>query len=95
MENLKSPKAQQGHIIRIENRQRIDITGVTEVVTFSEDNVILHTIMGGLNIKGKNMKVNKLNVDSGDMCIEGEIQSLVYTSKDTQKKESLIKKMFK
>jgi sporulation protein YabP len=79
----------------MENRQKIDISGVTRVITFNEDNVILNTIMGTIEMKGKGMKVNKLNVDTGDMLIEGEITSLVYSSKEKGKKGNTLKKLFK
>lgn len=95
MENIKNTKQQTGHIIYIDNRQKVDITGVTTIITFNEENIILSTIMGGLNIKGKNLKVNKLNVDTGDMSIEGEILSITYTAKDASKKENMLKKLFK
>jgi sporulation protein YabP len=95
MENVKVNKVQGSHMVHIDERQRVTLTGVTQVDTFNEDNVVLHTTMGVLNIKGKAMKVNKLNVDNGDMSIEGEIISLTYTSKDTSNKENLIKRLFK
>lgn len=94
MENIKAIKNQHNHIVHIDNRERIEISGVTKVDTFNEDDVILHTIMGVLNIKGKNMKVNKLNVDTGDMLIEGMIYSMHYLSKDKEK-GSFLKKLFK
>jgi sporulation protein YabP len=56
---------------------------------------MLSTVMGVLIIKGRNMKMNKLNVDNGDMSIEGEVVSFTYTSKDGEKKESVLKKLFK
>lgn len=95
MENVKSVKGQHNHFVHIDNRERIEITGVTRVDTFNDDNVILHTIMGVINIKGKDMKVNKLNVDTGDMLIEGRINSMQYLSKDNEKKGSFIKNLFK
>lgn len=95
MENLKVVKPQGNHIVHIDNRQRIDISGVTKVVTFNEDSVVLNTIMGSIEIKGKNMRVNKLNVDTGDMLIEGEVLSLIYSSRDKGKKGSTLKKLFK
>ncbi|QCX33754.1 sporulation protein YabP [Caloramator sp. E03] len=94
MEN-KAIKSQQNHIVHIENRQKVDITGVINVATFNEENIVLFTQMGGLNIKGKNLKVNKLNVDTGDMCIEGEFLSMTYTAKEVGNKESIFKKLFK
>lgn len=95
MENIKTAKNQHSHIVHIDNRERIEITGVTKVDTFNEDDVILHTVMGVINVKGKDMKVNKLNVDTGDMLIEGMIYSLHYLSKDKEKKGSILKNLFK
>lgn len=94
MENVKIAKSQHNHMVHIDNRERIEISGVTKVDTFNEDDVILHTVMGVLNIKGKNMKVNKLNVDTGDMLIEGMVYSMHYLSKDKEK-GSILKKLFK
>ncbi|HBG38449.1 MAG TPA: sporulation protein YabP [Clostridiaceae bacterium] len=83
------------HSLNLLNRQKLDLTGVVDVISFNEDSVILNTKLGTLNIKGKNMRVNKLNVDNGDMTIAGEILSLVYLTKEASNKESLLKKLFK
>ena len=91
------PQMQQNHIIHMENRKKIDITGVREVITFDAVNVVLQTTLGMLNLKGKDMRVNKLNVENGDMSIEGEIVSMIYTTKDDTagKKRSLLTKLLK
>jgi sporulation protein YabP len=96
MENTKSIKSQYSHIVHMENRQKLGITGVNNVVTFNENIIVLQTSMGVLNIKGKNMKVNKLNVENGDMSIEGELVSFLYTTKDNAgKKGNFIEKILK
>lgn len=95
MENIKSSKLQQSHSLHINNRESMDLTGVIKVVTFNDENVVLQTSMGGLSIKGKSMKVNKLNVDNGEMSIEGYIYSLLYNDKESVNKEKLLKKLFK
>lgn len=92
---MENTKISRNHTLHIDNRQKVDITGITKVIAFNEDNIILSTIMGLLNIKGKSMKMNKLNVDNGDMSLEGEIISFVYTSKEGEKKENILKKLFK
>ncbi|HBF76386.1 MAG TPA: sporulation protein YabP, partial [Clostridiaceae bacterium] len=74
------------HSLNLLNRQKLDLTGVVDVISFNEDSVILNTKLGTLNIKGKNMRVNKLNVDKGDMTIAGEILSLVYLTKEASNK---------
>lgn len=95
MENSKIIKPQGNHILHIDNREKIDISGVTKVITFNDESIILNTIMGSLEIKGKGLKVDKLNVDTGDMLIEGEVVSLYYTSKEKGKKGNLLKSLFK
>lgn len=95
MENSKGSKLQQKHSLYINNRETMDLTGVIRVITFSEDNVVLQTSMGGLVIRGKSMKVNKLNVDNGEMSIEGYVYSVLYNDKDSANKEKLLKKLFK
>jgi sporulation protein YabP len=81
----------------MENRKKLDISGVNNVITFNDINVVLQTTLGMLNLKGRDMRVNKLNVENGDMSIEGEIISMIYTTKDDTagKKRSLLAKLLK
>lgn len=93
MENIKTVKA-QNHIFHMENRKKLDITGVIKVMNFNEEQINLNTVMGQMIIKGRDMKINKLNVDNGDMCIEGEVVSINYVNKSADG-ESIFKKLFK
>lgn len=95
MDSENTVKKLEKHDLKMEGRKKVEISGVCEVINFNEENVILETSMGGLIIKGSNMKVNVLNVENGDMCIDGFINSLTYVSKDKTKKEGILKKMFK
>ncbi|CCJ34328.1 MULTISPECIES: sporulation protein YabP [Caloramator] len=92
---MENGKIVKDHKIYIDNRKKIDITGVNTIYTFNEEQVSLSTIMGNLLIRGKDLKVNKLNVDTGEVSIVGEINSLTYISKDENRSESFIKKLFK
>ena len=93
MENVKIVKTD--HKIVVDNRKRINLTGVTQIHTFNEEQINLSTIMGSLVIRGKELKVNKLSVETGEVAIDGEITSLTYVSKDEGRNESFIKKLFK
>ncbi|MEG0370989.1 MAG: sporulation protein YabP [Clostridium sp.] len=95
MDNQKPLNKLEKHDMKLEGRKKLELTGVCEVITFDEENIILETSMGALSIKGKGMKVGMLNVESGNMGIEGFIISLSYISKDKTKKENILKKMFK
>ncbi|KRQ86680.1 Spore protein YabP [Caloramator mitchellensis] len=93
MENVKIVKTD--HKIVVDNRKRVNLTGVTQVHTFNEEQVNLTTIMGALVIRGKELKVNKLSVETGEVSIDGEFISLTYISKDEGRNESFLKKLFK
>lgn len=76
-------KVQQNIII--ENREKMYLTGVEEVKSFNEEDMILVTKLGELHIKGAKLHINIFNVDSGEMNIEGIINALGYKGNNTQK----------
>ncbi|MCC8168877.1 MAG: sporulation protein YabP [Oscillospiraceae bacterium] len=80
------------HSLVMDNRRKISLTGVDEVESFSESAVTLKTCMGGLIIKGKSLTINKLNTDTGELDVNGEVSSIQYTAK---KSESLFSGLFK
>ncbi len=84
------------HNINIEGREKIQISGVVEVASFNDNTVSLDTEMGGLIIKGVNLHINKLNVDDGNLLIEGYIISLVYSDKmESSKDGGFLSRIFK
>lgn len=83
----------QPHAITLENRSKMTLSGVTEVVGFSDSSVDLNTNSGGLNIKGTNLNMSRLNTDTGELNINGNINLIQYNTK--HKKSSLIDGLFK
>lgn len=82
--------------ITLENRKRLTLTGVEEVISFDDEKILLNTKLGFLTIKGSELKMNKLDVQNGDVIIIGNISSIVYSSKEVKKeKENIISKLFK
>ena len=81
--------------LSLENRKKLTLTGVVEVLNFDEEKISLTTNNGNLNIKGEGLKMNKLDVQNGDVIIVGTISSMVYTGKSAKKdKGNLLKKLF-
>ena len=68
-----------GSNIIVEDRVKLTATGVIDVDSFDNENVILATQLGTLIVKGANFRINKLNVDVGELIIEGEIDSILYS----------------
>lgn len=82
--------------LSLENRKKLTLSGVVEVISFDEQKIDLTTNLGNLTIKGEELKMNKLDVQNGDVIIAGSIASMVYNGKITKKSnESIISKLFR
>lgn len=80
--------------IFIENRAKIRITGVVDVDTFDDYNISIKTEDGFMVVGGEELKIIKLDVESGELLIEGKFNSLFYN--ETIKNDgSLLAKLFK
>ena len=99
MEDRKNT-VQNNNIIQniiLENREKLTVTGVVDVLSFDDQIVIVETQLGLLTIKGEELRINKLSIDSLEVIIEGEIFNLVYSDANVNKKNngSLLVKIFK
>jgi sporulation protein YabP len=80
----------------LESRKRLSLSGVVDVVSFNEEQIILNTILGSLTIKGEGLKMNKLDVQNGEVVMIGMVNSFTYTNKESKKdNESILSKLFK
>lgn len=69
----------------LENREKLNISGVMEVGSFNEDFVSMKTQLGELMVYGNGLKINKLNLDNSEVLIEGNVQCLEYSDKNKGK----------
>lgn len=81
--------------IVLENRNKLSISGVKDVFSFDDQIVILDTELGMLTIKGVDLRINKLSIDTSEVIIEGEINSLNYSEKTEKSSGSILGKIFK
>jgi len=70
---------QKPQTVLLENREKMCVTGVIDVESFNEECVIIHTEVGGLAIHGEGLHISKLNLDIGELNIEGYICSMEYS----------------
>lgn len=66
------------HKITLEDRSKLQITGVTEVVSFDDTSVVLNTGLGTLVAQGNTLQLKTLTADGAQVAVEGNIASLVY-----------------
>lgn len=96
MEEKKSMNTNIIQNLVLENRNRLNISGVLDVLSFDDQIIIVETELGMLTVKGDNLRINKLSIDTSEVIVEGEIMSLTYSNKDLDKKnESFLGKIFK
>ncbi len=91
-EEKKAVKLPQNIIL--ENRKNLHVSGVEDVDSFDEQTVVAYTGLGQLVIRGKDLHICKLNLESGELQLEGEITTLAYTDNHTGK-GGFLSKMFR
>lgn len=93
-ENKQSLKNQN---IILENREKLSISGVEQVDSFNENTITVLTNRGLLTIKGESLNISKLNLDDGNVIIEGSVTSMVYSDKgiSSSKGNGILSKMFR
>ena len=100
MDDRKNMPQNNGNVVQnliLENREKLTITGVVDVLSFDDQIVIVETQLGLLTVKGEDLRINKLSIDSLEVIIEGQIYNMGYSNDDTGKKNSgsLLGKIFK
>lgn len=68
-----------GHQLIIVNRESLHVSGVRNVDSFDESNVVLETTHGLLHVRGTGLHVNQLNLEQEKLEIEGAIDAVVYS----------------
>ena len=97
--DMKRDNLQTNNVIQnivLENREKLSISGVLDVLSFDDQIIIVETELGLLTIKGEDLRINKLSIDTSEVIVEGNISHLSYSEKNQEKsKGSLIGKIFK
>ena len=81
----------------LENRKKLSVSGVNDVLSFDDQVVMIETELGLLTVKGENLRINKLSIDTSEVIVEGEISFLSYSDKELEKQKSggFMSKIFK
>ena len=80
-ESFKSTKQQtvkKPHNLTLEDRKKLAVSGVEDVESFDEREIVMRTTGGTLVISGEDLSVSRLSVETGDVSVQGLIDSLCY-----------------
>ena len=67
-----------GHRLSMEDRGKLTMTGVSEVLSFEDTSVVLRTELGTLVVQGRDLQLKTLSTDGGQVAVEGSVTALVY-----------------
>lgn len=87
----------KNHRIELSNRKTLLITGVKDVQSFDEQEILLETEWGILLIRGSKLHIDRLSIERGETDVDGRVDSLVYTELKghTKSGETWLKRMFR
>lgn len=66
------------HLVTLSERNSLAVTGVTDVNTFDDTAVVAHTTLGELTVRGQHLHIQRLCIETGDLTVEGDMESLTY-----------------
>ena len=81
----KRRQLNQHHKLVIDNREYLEIEGIINVESFDDEEIVLETEMGLLAIRGENLHIRHLNLEEGELNIEGFILELAYSEEKGSK----------
>lgn len=81
------------HKLTLNERKHLTLSGVTEVVSFDDETVVLKTSMGTLTVHGQNLQLKNLSLDGGQVAVDGAIAAFIY--EDPRPERSRLGKLFR
>ena len=96
MEDLNVVNKRQ-HKINMINRRICNLTGIVDVIAFDVGEILLETDMGILMMKGNDLHVKRLNLEKGELDVEGRVDSMTYSEHADigAKSESFFSRLFR
>ncbi|MDR0404360.1 MAG: sporulation protein YabP [Oscillospiraceae bacterium] len=90
----ESKASKKSHSLILQDRKDLQLTGVSDVGNFDDTAVTIFTDIGELLVRGKNLQINNLSLEKGEVHLSGEIDSLSYGEKESRN-AGFLSKIFK
>ncbi len=65
-------------VLRLQDRSKLTMTGVDQVVRFEDNLVVLATNQGRLHIHGQELQLKNLSLEGNQAAVEGQISALIF-----------------
>lgn len=78
-EDKRNPTVSRAHALTLTERGKLAVSGVDEVLRFDEEEVEMRTARGDLIVRGSELHVGRLAIDTGELTIDGNVDELIYS----------------
>ena len=92
---MQDKTVKQNHNMILEDRKSLSISGITDVDSFDEREISLYTQLGELTVQGRELHIDAMSVETGDIKITGDIWALIYGDKDKKGPISALGRLFR
>lgn len=82
------------HNIVLEDRKHLTVSGVKDVDSFDEMNIVALTSLGEMTVSGNNLRINRFSTDVGELAIDGDICAINY-SENTREQGGFFSRIFR
>lgn len=86
---------EEKHSLLINDREDTSISGIKKVLSFDDEEFLIDTIFGPLEIKGYGLEIVKLDTYQGTICIKGIINTIEYLEDSKKNNSGILSKLFK
>ena len=86
-------KPKMSQTLTLEDRERLSVGLVENVESFTEEEILLKTSYGGLLVKGRNLKLEDLSIENGNIFLTGKVDKMEFS--EIKEKRSFFKDLFR
>ena len=90
---MTNESMQLPHKLTLNDRNKLTLTGVNEVLSFDEQAVTMRTTLGLLTVHGQNLQLKKLSEEGGQVAVEGTVSALIY--EETVPERGWLRRLFR
>ncbi|MBR2132355.1 MAG: sporulation protein YabP [Oscillospiraceae bacterium] len=83
------------HRLELNGRQRLVVSGVEEVERFDEEEIVMRTSEGTLVVGGSGLHIGKLNLDGGELHVDGMVHTLLYEDSTSTPQSGFLQRLFR
>lgn len=82
------------HTLVLQNREKLSLTGVTDVDSFDDSLITAYTEENRITITGEGLHIDRLSIEEGELSVDGKISSVAY-SENIPQKSGILGKLFR